>query len=450
LLFTLLIAALSLSLQLSMYYVNILYMEREFYTSLRERAVITAQFFLEQDEVTAKRHHELQTKYLHILPDEVIRIYDENDQMQFIEENIDYNFPSDILKKVRLRKEVTYSERGDRQTLGLVYDNGKQVYVILASAVNTHLIEKRKFMRKMLVFGFFASIIVVVITAFFFVKKALLPFETIVNQINAISATTLNLRLSAENRTDEVGRLALTFNSFIARLEDAFEMQKAFVNNASHELRTPLTAIIGEAEIALSKERTAEEYRAVVESNLAEAEKLKKLTNNLLLLAQTGSTTPNNLFSDRVQIDELIMEVYAEVNKEMPDSQIRIHFNNIPDNSNDFMVLTNHDLLDIALKNIIENACKFSDYREVQVSISSEKSHVKIQVTDTGMGIEEEEIRKITLPFYRATNARHRPGSGIGLFLVEKIIKLHNGTLEIDSKVGWGTHVTVTLPTFRA
>jgi signal transduction histidine kinase len=268
------------------------------------------------------------------------------------------------------------------------------------------------------------------------------PISFISAQANNISETNLHLRLSEGNRKDELAELSMTINKMLYRLESAFELQKNFVANASHELRTPLTSIIGNIEVTLSKARTIEEHKVVLDSIMLEAEKLHKLTNGLLDLAQSNLDF-SNLIKEEIRLDELLIELKDEMHIKRPESNIKIIFPEMPESPSALTISGNRNLFYIAIFNLLDNACKFSDGKIVIASLVLDTGSISIVFKDSGIGIEENELPFIIETFYRAPNARSYAGSGIGLALASRIIHLHGGKMEIKSSMNTGTEVTV-------
>ncbi|MCK7462303.1 MAG: HAMP domain-containing protein [Sphingobacterium sp.] len=147
-----------------------------------------------------------------------------------------------------------------------------------------------------------------------FADRALQPVSNIIAQVNGISITNLNERIDEGNGTDELARLAGTFNGMLQRLESAFRIQKNFIANASHELRTPLTVISGQLEVILMKARENEEYRNTIISVLDDIKNLNNLSNRLLLLAQASSEIAEITFSP-LRIDDTLWNARTEILK---------------------------------------------------------------------------------------------------------------------------------------
>jgi signal transduction histidine kinase len=270
------------------------------------------------------------------------------------------------------------------------------------------------------------------------------PVNEIINYVNSITDSNLNLRLSEGNGKDELAELSITFNNMLERLQNAFELQQNFVASASHELRTPLTSIIGNIEVLLSRPRNADEYKIVLQTVLEEAERLHKLSDGLLNIAQASSDI-NNIKMEYIRIDELLEESKNAVQNQMSDSKMDLYFENMPVNSDDLLIKGNKNLLIIAFENLLENANKFSENKNIKINLANSPESICVTISDTGIGIPEMDLNNIFQTFYRAENARSFSGSGVGLSLCQKIFQLHNGDLFVKSELGIGTVVTVVL-----
>ena len=223
----------------------------------------------------------------------------------------------------------------------------------------------------------------------------------------------------------------------IERLEISFNSQKTFIANASHELKNPLTAIMGECEVMQLKEFTPDEYKGSIKRIENEIERLNILVNNLFQLAQTDLEISE---SDVEQLDVVGELQFVIHYLEQSKYKGRISF---VKNENSFYIRSNSHLLFVALQNIIDNACKYSN-GEVKVEIIKNKFHFHLLVSDKGIGIPAKEKDKIFDTFYRAQNTHSYKGAGIGLSLAHKILKLSGADISISSMENKGTTVTIT------
>ena len=145
-------------------------------------------------------------------------------------------------------------------------------------------------------------------------------------------------------------------------------------------------------------------------------------------------------------MDELVFDLVQELSFKNPDHQLKVNYDQFPEDSEVLEFVGNPNLLKMAFGNILSNACKFSDNKEVSLTLGVLPDGFQIITQDRGVGILPQDIKRIHQPFFRGENARHIQGFGIGLALTQKILEIHNGTMEIQSKLGQGTTVSVFLP----
>jgi len=199
---------------------------------------------------------------------------------------------------------------------------------------------------------------------------------------------------------------------------------------------------MGEAEISLSKTRSVDQYINSLLKINDEAERLDIITRNLLNLAQADfEITEQN--REEIQLDELLYEIGEYFGKSKYLNRIVFHISDLQGTSKSFTVYGIHNLLQTALTNVLENALKFSMDEPVDVSLKEKNRTIILTVSDKGIGIPENERKDLFQPFFRATNAYTYKGSGIGLALAHKIIRLHGGTIDIHSSPGTGTIVEI-------
>ncbi|HCU45522.1 MAG TPA: hypothetical protein DF610_12300 [Sphingobacterium sp.] len=278
-------------------------------------------------------------------------------------------------------------------------------------------------------------------------RSFLKPILTMMKEVQQIGSENLDKRLDEFKYKGELKDLARTFNNMLTRLETSFETQKNFISNASHELNTPLTSIIGQADLALSKERSQAEYQRTLLKIIESAEHLEKKTKALLLLARTGFVSNSSSFGP-IRIDQVIMDAELMVKAINDKFKIITDFNLLPDDSMRLKVSGNAILLQLALSNIISNACKYSSNRTAYIALGALDKKVFILIKDEGIGIPSEDLQHIYDPYFRASNTDGIDGYGIGLPLARNIIKLHEGSLKVTSIVDKGTTVEIELPTF--
>ena len=328
---------------------------------------------------------------------------------------------------------------------GIIYHHLNQNYAVIVEAQKPeHLTHSLYFKRTMLAIVLF-SLFFAAAVSLYLSKYIYNPLTKITNRVKEISTENLHLRLHLNKKNDVLDNLADTFNDMLNRIEASFEIQNNFISNASHELRTPLTAIIGEADVSLSKTRKPEEYIDTMKIILEEAEKLDRKTKALLFLAQTGFNGKIVEFTT-IRIDQLLWDVKETIQRINANSSIYLDISLMPDDPMKLKIKGNDQLLHLAFSNIINNACKYSNYKQVRVSIGVSNTSVIVVISDQGIGIPEKELSHIYDTFYRASNTKSYEGYGIGLPLTRNIIRMHKGDITVLSQENNGTTVEVKIP----
>lgn len=442
--FTLIVASILVLFAIAIYYFSATYRDQQFSSRLREKATNTAKLLIEVDEVSYDLL-KIIGKNTISLPNEKIVVYNaQNKKMYDSDETETIKYTKNLLNIVRVKKEVKYSEN-QKDIVAILYTGKLNNFVVIASASDIYGLRKLKNLRLILIGGLLVCVIATMLAGWLYSGRMLRPIAKVVSEVDKITALNLNQRVNEGNGKDEIAQVAVTFNRMLDRIEEAFKIQKSFVSNASHELRTPLTAITGQIEVSLMKKRNQEEYEAVLLSILDDTRSLNKLTNGLLELTHANMEITGLKLSN-VRIDELLWQVKNEVTKRNANYKINLQIINLPEDESKLIILGSEQLLKTAFINIIENACKFSPGKDVNISFEVGDNAVELKIKDEGIGISTSELHRIFQPFYRGSNAKKYSGHGLGLSLAQKIIQLHNGILVIDSVVNSYTQVKVSFP----
>ncbi|HEY8897875.1 MAG TPA: HAMP domain-containing sensor histidine kinase [Niastella sp.] len=445
LLFTVLTALLILFISITTYYLASRFAFNDFLKRLELRVRVAAKLRFEQNKVSTVTYNELRRQYLEVLPQEREYLLAWDSAKNFIQPHAQLRLPESFYRDIiQAGGNTVFIQKNKVHYAGILYHDEGRNYLVIKSAVNEFGNRLLSTLARVKIATFIVGVLLVFTTGIFFSRKTFQPLRQLISKVQDISAHNLHLRLETKKGKDEMTELAHTFNTMLDRLQTAFETQNNFVSNASHELRTPLTTIIGEADIALKKARTNEEYRQSLQIILNEAGKLEHLTSSLLALAQSGFDGKKQNRS-LVRMDELIWEVKHAMDELHPNNKVQLHFGELPPNEQQLSVEGNYHLLKLAFTNIVMNACKYSNDRPVQLSLQVVKQKIKVRIIDEGIGIPAAELKHVFDPFYRASNTDRFEGHGVGLPLARNIIRLHQGELVIQSEEGKGTVVEITL-----
>jgi signal transduction histidine kinase len=441
--FTLIVVTLLFLLTTGIFYFSSSFRKMDFYKRLKDRANTTAQLLLNVEEVNQSLLKIIDKNSLALLQEEIYMIDSNNNQIYSnVEGSIYYNLY--VLDKIRKDKKYEFTHN-DKDAIGIIYSDGNHEYVVIASAYDAYGINNLANLKIILFAGFLFGLTITIVAGLIFSGKALAPISTVVSQVKNISITNLNLRVDEGNKKDEIAQLAITFNQMLQRLEEAFILQRDFVSNAAHELRTPFTVLLAEIDYCLMQEREKKQYISTLIDLSQELKKLSKLSNGLLYLARM-SYDNSNYEMKTIRMDEIIVETCNDILSNNSDFKINIDFEGLPENDDLLKILGNEQLLKIAIKNLVENACKFSGNKTSHINFLVDEKSLTIHFRDEGIGIPEDNINNIFQPFYRGNNTQFIAGYGLGLALALKVIQLHNGYIYVKSKVGVGSEFTVNLP----
>jgi len=275
------------------------------------------------------------------------------------------------------------------------------------------------------------------------------PVDAIIDQAEGIARGEPQRRIEAFADTWEYHRLVQVLNQMLSRLETALETQKRFAADASHELRTPLTALRGEIEVALRRDRTAEEYVRVLDSALEEAERLSRLAEDLLTLTRSEAGVLEPQLRE-VNLTERVGRTVTRLSQEAEEKAIRIS----GPGEEAVTAEVDPDLFDRLVWNLLGNALKFSP-RGGSVEIGLTNSHLGavLEISDSGPGIPEDQLEIIFERFFRTDEARthggEASGAGLGLAIAKAIVELHRGEITAENRPGNGAVFRVTLPRKR-
>ena len=347
-------------------------------------------------------------------------------------------------------REKTYSpgrRRAFRFITTPLYRDGRLTYII---QMGTHL----RFVRKSLsVFrsNILAALPIVLILGslggWILARRALSPIGYIASKTRHITSENLNERLTPRGTGDEMDELIGTINGMIARLEASFRRMAEFTADASHELKTPICAMRGEAEVLLSKNRTAEEYREGLAQFIERFDQLNRMINDLILLSKSDSSQVE-LNVVPVRLDLLIKDICNLFQVLAEQKNIALDIDPIQET----VVMGDKIRLQQLFTNLIDNAIKYTpEQGMIRIALEKDSEVALVKVSDTGIGMSEEEQGKIFERFYRVDKSRSKEtgGVGLGLSIAQWIVHAHKGTIGVQSRLEKGSTFIVTLPLFH-
>jgi signal transduction histidine kinase len=451
-LFALLVTIILLVLSISVHYFTALQRTEAFKRRLKGRANNDGQLFsyFGDSDSTRAILHQIDSASAFTLNQKSVLIFNYLDKPVYNYNvlNIDSILPDkEILKQARLKHEVYYTSH-KRDILAFHYTDNRSRIVVVVAGYDVDGWQRLKDLRDILLTCLFIGIAIALAVGYAFSVQLVKPIKQIIDDVKHITSQNLTQHIHAGSTQDELNQLANTFNELLDRLQESFLIQRRFISNASHELSTPLTAISSQLEVTLQKERNIDEYKGVIQSVHEDVLQMQQLTKSLLEIAKTG--TQGSIELSEVRIDELLLKVTADVQKNSEEYKVILQFGDFPDDERAFLVFGNNELLYSSLRNIADNGCKFSFDHHVMVNLLFENDNVIVQFKNYGDTITEDEAEHIFQPFYRSAKVTPIKGFGLGLALAKRIINMHKGNIKVQSSPESGTVFTIVLPSLKS
>lgn len=290
-----------------------------------------------------------------------------------------------------------------------------------------------------------AALVMVVISAlggYFIVSRAFLPLERLISTASEIAdGDDLTKRLESSN-AKESRELSSAFNSMLARLDDSFKKEKEFTDDASHELRTPLAVIKAESEYALGSIDDRTEVEQSLSAIIKETDRMARLISSLLELSRVdkGSIKINKSRFSLSSMLESLSEEMSQMARER-----NLSFSSTLEEG--IFVYADEDMIIRSVINLINNAISYSkENGHIDLLLKRNDSVAIISVKDDGIGISEEDQKRIFDRFFQVDKARSSSSSGLGLALVKEMAALNNATISVESKLGYGSVFTLSIP----
>lgn len=413
-----------------------------YFEKLRNTALISAIYYLEKDELPKDRHAQIKKEYNHLIQNNRVAVYNDNNEVTFGHNLNDQNIKSRHLQTARNNKGVQFMADNSFYS-GIFYPDNQGNFVVFVKSSDdsfrSQMIRLSVIMLSVLVLGLLA----IYFLSRYLSKIVYKPVSNVVERISNVDYNNISAAITSTNTNDEIEELIKSYNKLLSRISESMLLQQNFINYVSHEFKTPLAAISGNLEVFAQKDRSPEEYRKVAKESLDNVYEIENILNNLLLMSGMAKLEASH---QQVRIDELVWKIYAKLESKAKEKQSSITIQLQVTQPALLEIPGNETLLYLALYNIVENAVKYSQHAPVVIILSEENNHLVIEVKDEGRGIPQDDLVKITETFYRGKNVDNIKGSGIGLSLSKSIFDHHHIEMKIDSKVNVGTRVILLFP----
>lgn len=419
-------------------------------TRLVNRALTTGRFLAQKEIFNQKLIQRIDSLTTLALKNKTVRVYNYQNKEVYSYSDLPgdtIDIDQKILDDARA-KGTRFFTSGNKEGVAYHYSGDNTRLVVISAGEDVDGKQALQSLLNILLLSFWTGVIIVLVTGYIFSSGLLRPIKKITSDVEEISAQYLARRIKTGDTKDEWYQLASTLNELLDRLQESFDLQRRFISNASHELSTPLTSILSQIEVSLQREREAEEYKKNMKSIYQDVLHMSKLFQTLLEFAK-ASGNAGGLEINLIRIDEIILRLPSEVTKANSKYNVALQFHELPENEESLLIFGNETLLFSAIKNITLNACKYSDDHRATVLLETKENKIVINIADNGKGIPQPEIKNIFQPFYRVEEVSGE-GFGLGLSLADRIIKLHKGSIKVNSEINVGTQFSIFLPGARS
>ena len=408
-------------------------MEKKEFKSLQNKTLLASIYYLEKDELPVLEHNNVQSQLIKTISRKNILIIDQNNKKYNGNMADNKEITQQFIENIRSNKTDFFASK-DFFYNGIFYHDNQGDFVVITRESKQEFNEQMQSLLQILISVSLVGLIFIYLFSNFLGVIAYEPITKIIEQIKERDAKNFTEPLKLNKSYAEIEDLIKTYNHFIDRMAQTFNVQKNFIDYVSHELRTPITALLGTFEVTNHKKRTLEEYESVIVQLKQYTNDLQETLDQMMLLS--GAKTSFEF--SQIRIDEVVWQV---IENAILYHQARINVDLQVENNQLLTIQGNEKLLEVALNNLVSNAIKYSNNQPILVQFLEINHRLQIHISDLGIGILETDIKQIKQNFFRGKNTQDFQGKGIGLSMANIIFTLHQIDIEIVPNKPKGTIV---------
>ncbi|MBX2972799.1 MAG: HAMP domain-containing histidine kinase [Flavobacteriales bacterium] len=415
--------------------------QEEFYERLEAQCVRTASLLDVVREADKRLLRVMDMNTIHRIHDEKVLVFDADDHLIYSsldDEPIPYS--AEVLKGIRDAGHKAWRDDDGDEVVGIRYTADGTDLVVLASAFDKHGQEELRNLRNTLLITLALGALFIFGASYLYIGFTFQPIGQLDRAIATIDVDRLDQRVPEPKGNDEIHRLAVNYNHMLDRLRGAFDLQRAFVNNASHELRTPLARMNAQVERALALPAGSDGLKATLHTLQNDIAAQASLVESLLLLQRLQAHLP--LHRSGVRVDEALYAALDEVHALHPDLLANVDIGPGIGSEKDLIVSANEILLRTMFLNLLRNAHTYAPDKRVSIAIDRSGATLVLRFSNTGA---EALPPQVFAPFFRGVHGEHIKGSGLGLSIVEQVAADAGGAVQYHFGEGQH-HFTVELP----
>ncbi|AWG22059.1 two-component sensor histidine kinase [Flavobacterium faecale] len=402
--------------------------EEEFIDRLEVKALRTLKFLSDNKTPDYELLRKLDNSSIYKLTNERTLIFDDNFGLIYSSvEGQKVNWNVSDLKYLKQNRSF-FKKIGENEFYGILIDTNSKDYYVLISANDRYGNRKTIYLKYILLISYFAFTLICWLITSWMVRKAILPLSLFHKKIKNINENNLETRIESKSDKNEIDLIANEFNFMMDRIETSYKGQKEFTAHASHELRTPLSRITSQIENKIADPNISEASKNFLSVILSDVNHLTELIHSLLILSKTESN--QSAEKEVIRMDEVLFNSIEKINKIYSDFKISFEIED-----NDYLeqaleIRGNKSLLEIAVSNVLKNACVYSTNKQAHVVIGSDRHNLTISVYNDGKTLNSTEQLQLFQPFMRGKNANGTTGFGLGLIIVQRILGLHQAQIQ--------------------
>ncbi|MDH0657980.1 HAMP domain-containing sensor histidine kinase [Empedobacter sp. GD03865] len=408
-------------------------MEKKEIKSLQNKTLLASIYYLEKDELPVLEHNNIKNQLEKTISRKNILIVDHNNKKYNGNMSSNKDISTNFIENIRANKSDFFTSK-DFFYNGIFYRDNEGDFVVITRESKQEFNEQMQSLLQILISVSLVGLIFIYLFSNFLGVIAYEPITKIIEQIKERDAKNFTEPLKLNKSYAEIEDLIKTYNHFIDRMAQTFNVQKNFIDYVSHELRTPITALLGTLEVTNHKKRTLEEYENVIVQLKQYTNDLQETLDQMMLLSGAKTSFEFN----QIRIDEVVWQV---IENAILYHQARINVDLQVENNQLLTIQGNEKLLEVALNNLVSNAIKYSNNQPILVQFLEINHRLQIHISDLGIGILETDIKQIKQNFFRGKNTQDFQGKGIGLSMANIIFTLHQIDIEIVPNKPKGTIV---------
>lgn len=410
----------------TIYYSHSQSRQNEFFERLRTQCYRTASLLGDVRAADRDLLRVLDRNSIHRMYDEKVLLFDRDNTLLYSsldDEPIPYSRA--LLDSIRHGNDLQWRDDDGDEVVGVHYTDDGADYVLLASAYDTYGRRELDNLLRTLIVALVLGALFIFGAGYFFIGMAFKPLEQLSKAIERINIDRLDQQLPVRNTKDEIDQLAVGYNAMLQRLRKAFDLQKAFVNNASHELRTPLAHMNALVEQASALPPGSPQLQPLLNALQADVAAQSSLVESLLLLQQLQAHIP--MSTAAVRLDEALFAAITEVQALHPALKASVDIEAAITSEAELTVHTNEMLLRTGLRNLLGNAAVYSPDGTVAITMRHRPGTIIVRFTNPGT--QELPADRLFQPFFRGPGSTGKPGSGLGLSITKQVAEHAGGSV---------------------